>query len=64
MEDIRNQMTQQIPTDGIYRKLGKVHNWLIETVSCGGNLKIDILFMERWQIIKQYVRDMLELLNI
>ncbi len=58
-------MTQQISTDGIYRKLGKVHNWLIETVSCGGNSKNrHTLFMERWQIIKQYVRDMLELLNI
>ena len=39
LEDIRNQMTQQISTDGIYRKLGKVHNWLIETVSYGGNSK-------------------------
>ncbi|MCI9039341.1 MAG: hypothetical protein HFJ29_05680 [Clostridia bacterium] len=39
MEDIRRQMTEQIATDGIYRKLGKVHNWLIETITYGGNTK-------------------------
>lgn len=39
MEDIRRQMTEQIATDGIYRKLGKVHNWLIETVTYGGSTK-------------------------
>lgn len=39
MEDVRRQMTEQIATDGIYRKLGKVHNWLIETVTYGGDTK-------------------------
>ena len=33
LEDVRKQMAEQIATDGIYRKLGKVHNWLIEVVS-------------------------------
>ncbi len=33
MEDIRRQMTEQISTDGMYRKIGKVHNWIIETVA-------------------------------
>lgn len=33
MEDIRRQMTEQISVDGMYQKIGKVHNWIIETVS-------------------------------
>lgn len=37
LEDVRKQMAEQVATDGIYRKLGKVHNWLIETISYGGN---------------------------
>ncbi len=39
LEDVRKQMAEQIGTDGIYRKLGKVHNWLVETVSYGGTSK-------------------------
>ena len=33
LEDVRKQMAEQIATDGIYRKIGKVHNWLVEVVS-------------------------------
>lgn len=33
VEDIKRQMTEQISTDGLYRKIGKAHNWLIETIS-------------------------------
>lgn len=39
LEDIRKQMAEQIAIDGVYRKLGKVHNWLVETVSYGGTSK-------------------------
>lgn len=39
LEDIRKQMAEQVSTDGTYRKLGKVHNWLVETVSYGGTSK-------------------------
>jgi len=35
VEDIKKQMSDQIATDGVYRKLGKIHNWLIQTVDYG-----------------------------
>lgn len=37
IEDVKKQMATQISTDGIYRKLGKVHNWLIENITYEAN---------------------------
>lgn len=39
LEDVRKQMAEQLATDNIYNKLGKVHNWLIEIVSYDGSTK-------------------------
>ena len=35
IEDVKKQMSEQIATDSVYHKLGKIHNWIIETVEYG-----------------------------